>query len=152
MTTTTTRPATLCPSAQHDTPGARVFAVVGGTPSEPELSYLDEALPMSPELVALAAPVTPAEVFRIAGHCAQSRACMHWADDDSRCRLALRTVRLAPVVVKKPPRCAIRSECQWWAQEGLSGCLRCPQVLTHDAAQTEQTRFAADPLNLAAAQ
>jgi hypothetical protein len=149
---TTPHAVPLCPSAQPDTPGARVFAVVGGTAAEPELSYLDEALPLTPELVALTAPVTPAEVFRIAGHCAQSTACLHWAEDSSRCRLALRTVRLAEVVVRKPPRCAIRSQCQWWAQEGVSGCLRCPQVLTHDAAQTEATRLAADPHNLAAAQ
>ena len=126
--------------------------MVGGTVSEPELSYLDEALPLTPELEALTAPVTPAEVFRIAGHCAQSGDCLHWAEDTSRCRLAVRTVRMASVVVSKPPRCAIRSACQWWAQEGVSACLRCPQVLTHDAAQTEATHRAADPHNLAAAQ
>ena len=38
-----TRPETLCPSAQPDWEGARVIGVVGGTPERPETAYLDQA-------------------------------------------------------------------------------------------------------------
>jgi hypothetical protein len=143
---------TTCPSAQADTPGAQVFAVVGGTLAAPEVTYLDESVPVTPEVWAMTAPVNPAEVLRISAPCAMSGACAHFDDAHSQCRLARRTVKLAPVVVSKPPRCAIRSTCMWWAQEGVSACLRCPQVVTNDAAPSERVVATADPLNLAAAQ
>jgi hypothetical protein len=136
-----------CPSAQHHLPGAKVFAVIGGTVAQPEVSYLDEAIEVTPEVIAMAAPVDPAEVFRISAPCAQSTECWHFDDAKHQCRLARRTVHLAPVVVSKPPRCAIRASCVWWAQEGVSACLRCPQVVTNDSAPSELTRAAADPSN-----
>jgi hypothetical protein len=139
---------TTCPSVQPDLDGAHVFAVVGGTLDQPEVTYLDQALPVTPEIWAMTAPLNPAEVFRISGPCAMSTACMHFDDNRSKCRLAIRTVRLAPVVVSKPPRCAIRRTCMWWAQEGVSACLRCPQVVTNDAAANERVVATADPLNI----
>jgi hypothetical protein len=142
---------TTCPSVQPDTPGAQVFAVLGGTLAQPEINYLDEALPVTPEIWAMTAPLNPGEVFRMAGPCAMSTACMHFDDTRSKCRLAIRTVRTAPVVVSKPPRCAIRKTCMWWAQEGVSACLRCPQVVTNDAGASEQVVSTANPLNLAGA-
>jgi len=142
---------TTCPSVQPDSPGAVVFAVVGGTVAEPEVSYLDEALPVTPDIWAMTAPLNPAEVMRIAGPCAMSNACMHFDESRSKCRLAIRTVRLAPVVVSKPPRCAIRRSCMWWSQEGVSACLRCPQVVTNDANADARVAATADPLNRAAA-
>jgi len=51
-------------------------------------------------------------------------------------------------VVSKPPRCAIRSDCQWWHQEGVSACLRCPQVLTNDVRPSALAQRAGDPRNL----
>lgn len=140
-----------CPSVQPELPGAQVFAVVGGTLAQPTLHYLDEAVPVTPDIWAMTAPLNPAEVLRIAGPCAMSTACGHFDDARSQCRLARRTVRLAPVVVSKPPRCAIRSSCMWWAQEGVSACLRCPQVVTNDAAADARVASTADPGNLAAA-
>ncbi len=140
-----------CPSAQHHLAGAQVFAVIGGTVLQPEVTYLDQALPVTPEVVAMTAPVDPAEVFRISAPCAQSSECWHFDEDRRQCRLAIRTVRLAPVVVSKPPRCAIRTQCVWWSQEGVSACLRCPQVVTNDAAPSERVIETADPLNLAGA-
>jgi hypothetical protein len=142
---------TTCPSVQPDSPGALVFAVVGGTATGPEVSYLDEAVPVTPDIWAMTAPLNPAEVLRIAGPCAMSTACMHFDEHRSKCRLAIRTVRLAPVVVSKPPRCAIRRTCMWWSQEGVSACLRCPQVVTNDAGATERVVVTADPLNVGGA-
>lgn len=146
---TTTPTATMCPSAQAHMDGAQVFAVVGGTVEQPEVTYLDHALPVTPELAAMTAPVDPAEVFRIGAPCAMGPACWHFSETQQKCRLAQRTVALAPVVVSKPPRCAIRPTCQWWHQEGVSACLRCPQVVTNDAAPSDRVRDTADPANLA---
>lgn len=139
---------TTCPSVQPDTPGAHVFAVVGGTATEPEVSYLDEAVPVTPDIWAMTAPLNPAEVMRIAGPCAMSKACMHFDETRTKCRLAIRTVKLAPVMVSKPPRCAIRRTCMWWSQEGVSACLRCPQVVTNDAGASARVVATANPLNM----
>ncbi len=142
------KPTPTCPSAQHHLAGAQVFAVIGGSVSQPEVTYLEEAIAVTDEVIAMAAPVDPAEVFRISAPCAQSTECWHFDDTRHLCRLARRTVRIAPVVVSKPPRCAIRSSCVWWAQEGVSACLRCPQVVTNDAAPSTTVMAAADPFNL----
>ena len=139
-----TKPETLCPSAQHDWDGARLFAVVGGTPDRPETAYLDHTQPITAELLELAGPVAPAEVFRFAAPCA-GKGCQHFDGQRDTCRLAEKTVRLAPVMFEKLPRCAIRSECRWWKQEGVSACKRCPQVVTVNYAPSEEMRTAADP-------
>lgn len=144
---TASKGSPMCPSAPHDEPGAHVFAVVGGTLEEPSVSYLDKPLPVTQELIDMAGPVDPAEIFRISAPCAGSK-CSHFNDTEHSCRLATRTVKLASVVVTKPPRCGIRATCVWWAQEGVSACLRCPQVVTHDFAPDDVTRDAADPLNM----
>ncbi|MFT3858643.1 MAG: nitrogen fixation protein [Aquabacterium sp.] len=137
----------MCPSAPHTEQGAHVFAVVGGTLEEPSVSYLDKPLPMSPALVEMAGPVAPEEIFRISAPCAGER-CGHFNSEHHSCRLATRTVALTPVMVTKPPRCAIRSQCVWWGQEGVSACLRCPQVVTHNYHADEVTQDAANPHNL----
>lgn len=139
---------TTCPSVQPESQGAQVFAVVGGTAEDPEVSYLDEAVPVTPDIWAMTAPLNPAEVLRIAGPCAMNSACMHFDEERSKCRLAIRTVRLAPVVVSKPPRCAIRRTCMWWSQEGVSACLRCPQVVTNDAGASQRVATTANPSNM----
>jgi hypothetical protein len=139
-------PAILCPSAQPDTPEARVFAVIGGTVAEPEAAYLDEALPVTEEVLAMAGPVSPAEVFRFAAPCAAS-VCQHFDGQASACTLAAKTVKLADTVVQTLPRCAIRRDCRWWQQEGMVACQRCPQVVTVDAARSGAMLRAADPSN-----
>lgn len=138
------RPETLCPSAQPGWDGARLFAVVGGSPERPETAYLDQARPVTPELLALAGPVAPAEVFRFAAPCAGG-ACGHYDGTGHKCRLVEKTVRLASVVFEKLPRCAIRPSCRWWQQEGAAACRRCPRVVTIDYAPTPAMRQAADP-------
>jgi hypothetical protein len=108
----------LCPSAQPDMPGSMVFAVVGGTPSEPRL----------------VGPLVPTEVFRFAAPCMCS-GCDHF--ENTRCRLVERAARLLPVVAADLPACTIRPDCRWWRQEGRAACLRCPQVVTsaHEPSQ-----------------
>ncbi|MFT3720818.1 nitrogen fixation protein [Pseudorhodoferax sp.] len=134
----------LCPSAHPDLPGARVFAVVVGSVDQPRADYLEHAVPLTGEIRALAAPVDPAEVFRMASPCVGS-ACGHFDAGGHVCRLARKTAALAPIVVERLPRCAIRPQCVWWKQEGVSACRRCPQVATLNFKPGEAIRAAADP-------
>lgn len=117
----------LCPSAQPDMPGSMVFAVVGGTPAEPRVTALSRPHAVTEELLRLAGPVEPTEVFRFAAPCTCS-GCDHF--ENTRCRLVERAARLLPVVAVDLPACTIRPDCRWWRQEGRAACLRCPQVVT----------------------
>jgi hypothetical protein len=132
----------LCPSAQPDMDGASVFGLVQGTPAAPRVAYLDRIIPLTPAIAAAAAPVEPAEVFRIGAPCA-SAGCQHFAD--GRCRLAARLVRTLPSVVVHAPPCALRPHCMWWGQEGVAACVRCPQIVTHMHGASPQLQAAADP-------
>jgi hypothetical protein len=133
----------LCPSAQPDTEGAAIFAVVGGTRDEPELGYLDEIQPVTQDLLDLVRPVEPAEVFRFAAPCAHD-GCQHF--DGSSCTLAARTVDfVAPAVLDRLPPCRIRPRCRWYREQGKLACLRCPLVITTNHRPTADQRAAAAP-------
>jgi len=137
-------PATLlCPSAQPDQDGALAFGVVGGTPSTPEVNYLRRLLPVNQELLALAAPVEPTEVFRFAAPCAET-ACQHF--DSGGCTLATKIARLIDGGDHGVPACHIRPRCRWWNQEGAAACRRCPLIVTESHAPSDALRYAADPL------
>jgi len=132
----------VCPSAPPVWDGARVFGVVLGTVAEPRVSYLTQVQPLSPELVELTRPVSPAEVFRIAAPCAMHR-CQHFAKGC--CQLVSRTItHLEPVQDKLPP-CMIRMSCRWWKEQGKEACYRCPQVVTNSFSQDENVILAATP-------
>src|ERR1051325_9225659 len=132
----------LCPSAQPDWPTARIIGVVGGTAAQERVAFLDEPVLAERKLLALAEPLQPTEVFRFTAPCAAT-ACNHFGE--GRCRLASKIVRLLPEVTSAAPPGAIRAQCRWWNQEGLSACLRCPQVVTQDGLQSEAWQKAADP-------
>ncbi|MFN2606674.1 MAG: hypothetical protein ABR511_02070 [Acidimicrobiales bacterium] len=121
---------TACPSAQPDMAAARVFGVRQSGPDGPRTAYLDHAVDAGPELLARAAPAGAPQVLRIAATCEES-SCAHF--DGTDCGLATRIVTLLPPVVSVLPRCAIRADCRWFAQEGRAACLRCPQVVTEMA-------------------
>jgi len=125
-----------------------VFGVVGGTVQEPRLGYLTQPLPVTDELLALAAPAKPTKVFRFAAPCAAS-ACVHFKDD--RCRLATRAVQTLPLVAEVLPACRIRRDCRWWRQEGADACRRCPMVVTEVEHPSDVVVEAGDPLVYAAA-
>lgn len=132
----------FCPSAQPEMAGSVVFGVVSGTVEEPQLAYLTEPQPVSDELLALAGPVKPTEVFRFAAPCA-GHACQHF--DGANCLLATRIVQLLPTAVERLPPCRLRPRCRWWQQEGKAACMRCPQVVTENYKPSEKARQAADP-------
>jgi len=131
-----------CPSAQPDMANCRVFGVRHPHPDGPQTAYLDRSIDASPEVLAMAAPAPPTEVFRMAATCEESR-CAHF--DGTDCRLAGQIVELLPPVVGVVPRCAIRPECRWFAQEGRAACIRCPQVVTELPDASPALRMAAQP-------
>lgn len=133
---------TLCPSARPESADGVVFGVVGGTPTAPRVAYLKQPLAITEELIAKAAPVMPAEIFRTASSCAES-GCQHFDGKD--CRLATRIVEKLPTVATELPPCSIRRDCRWWQQEGKAACMRCPQVVTDYYSPSEQLRQAANP-------
>lgn len=132
----------VCPSAQPEWDGAVAIGIVGGTAEHPHVRSLEKPVAVSDELLELADPVQPTEVFRFAATCLGSH-CRHFRE--SRCSLAAKIVWMLPVVVDDLPECGIRHRCRWFAQEGGEACLRCPQVATHDANRTPALAAAADP-------
>jgi hypothetical protein len=116
----------MCPSAQPQHEGARVFGVQTGTSAENfRVGYLTEAHPVTEELLALAGHAAPTEILRIAAYCVK---CEH--HDGVGCRLATRVATMLEPVVNSVPRCAVRPTCLWFHQEGKAACVRCPQVTT----------------------
>ncbi|MEN9518380.1 MAG: hypothetical protein RLZZ381_968 [Cyanobacteriota bacterium] len=132
----------LCPSARADSFNSVVFGIVGGSVEQPDLKYLPELQPITEELIALASPVTPTEVFRIAATCA-TKQCQHF--DGQNCRLAKRIVTQLSTVTEQLPPCAIRRDCRWFQQEGKAACMRCPQIITDYANPSELIEQVAIP-------
>lgn len=134
--------APLCPSAQPEMEGAFAFAVAGAPRDGMRVGYLQGRVPVTDELLALAGPVKPTEVFRFAAPCAGA-GCQHY--DGSECRLAAKFVQLTPPVTRALPACAVRPDCRWWRQEGKAACMRCPQVVTEMYEYSDAQARAADP-------
>lgn len=134
---------TLCPSARPELPESVVFGVIGGTVEKPHVTYLKQPQPITDDLMALSAPVTPTEVLRTAAPCI-ANGCQHY--DGTNCRLAMRIVEQLPTATEQLPPCSIRRDCRWWQQEGKSACMRCPQVITDNYYASEQMRQAAAPI------
>jgi hypothetical protein len=132
----------LCPSAQPDMPDAVAFGVIGGTAEEPVASYLKETIPVTPELLELARPVKPTEVFRFAARCAES-GCQHFSGNN--CLLAAKISADVPTSFQKLPPCKIRGSCRWWAEQGRSACFRCPLIVTEHHSAGPDLRAAASP-------
>jgi hypothetical protein len=135
-------PGPLCPSAQADMAGSTLLGVVGGDVQEPRLRYVRQRHPVTPELLALAEPVEPTEVFRFAAPCAE-HGCQHF--DGERCGLAEQIVTRLPAVVERLPTCSIRPDCRWWRERGGAACQRCPAVVTLNQRPTAEVAAATRP-------
>jgi hypothetical protein len=124
-------------------PGARVFGVVLGTAEEPTVAYLDRAIPVE-QLDLEVDPTQVGQFLRIAAECAGD-SCVHF-DDDS-CSLGDRVASDVPSVVSMLPRCSIRRDCRWFAEQGGDVCGRCPQLVTADRRRpgNEAVAMAAQP-------
>lgn len=136
------QPPPLCPSAQPSMEAARIIGVVGGTPTQPFVSLLDEPQQPSPELLALSGGLDPTQIFRFAAHCETSQ-CSHF--DGANCQLATRIVQILPAITADLPTCRIRANCRWYLQEGKPACFRCPQVITRDDTPVPRMVEAATP-------
>lgn len=106
-----------------------IFGIVVGTPEQPQVIYLPEPEPITPELKERCAPITIPEVFRVTSPCVEA-ACPQWNDKSKTCSVAERLVINNRPVVDKLPPCAIRASCRWWHQLGKEACLRCPGIVT----------------------
>lgn len=133
-----------CPSAASDWEGAQLLGVVGGTADAPELQYV-EPRPVTPELLGLAGPVLPEEVFRFTAPC-RGEGCPQFRG--GRCGVAAAAVNHLSEVTEGPlPRCSIRSTCRWWHDEGAAACRRCPTVVTADTARIGTDYLRALPMS-----
>jgi hypothetical protein len=103
-----------------------VFAIAGAGEAG-DAAYLDRAVPVDDKVLALAAPLSAANIYRVAVPCAAGR-CVNF--EDGACQIASRLVRHLQPAVDALPRCAIRGACRWWRQAGAEACRRCPQVAT----------------------
>lgn len=132
----------MCPSAQPHMEGAQVFGVMVAPEPHPEVAWLEEPIPVTPELLAKTGDVEPQMIFRITAACVES-SCMHFDGHD--CQLAKRIVHILPAVTGALPPCRLRASCRWYVQEGKEACFRCPQVQTYNYEPTNETICAALP-------
>lgn len=132
----------LCPSAPPDWKDAVAIGIVGGSAQAPRMTSLAAPLPVTDELLKLAGPVAPTEVFRFAAPCAND-GCRHYGR--GACQLAAKVVQMLEPAVERLPYCLIRANCRWFAQEGRAACMRCPQVVTDNVYPTVAMHKAADP-------
>ena len=103
---------------------------------------LARSQPVTDEVLGMADPVEPTEVFRFAAPCL-CKGCSHYRGEE--CRLVQRIVQILPAVAADLPACDIRPDCRWWRQEGREACLRCPQVVTANYNPSELMVRAATP-------
>lgn len=141
MTKLTDTDTINCPSAQPSV-DAVVIGVVTGPEAAKRIGYLTEPQPVTEAVLAMAGPVAPAQVFRMASPCMGS-GCKHFAAGD--CNLVKRIVASFDPVVSALPPCRIRPTCRWFRQEGRAACLRCPQVVTDTYEGSDLQRWVADP-------
>jgi hypothetical protein len=117
----------LCPSAQPGMDNCGVLGVVQQDGPTPRIVYLNELLPATEQILSLAAPLKPTEIYRLSATCAEHK-CPHF--DGADCMLATRIVNILPAAVDALPPCTIRKDCRWYSQEGGAACRRCPEITT----------------------
>lgn len=136
------KPGLSCPSAQPGMDGARVLGVIERTEGRKSVAYLNDSPVVSDEILQMAAPAEPTEVFRFSAKC-EERNCTHFDGRD--CALATRIVENMMPVSEKLPPCWLRSTCRWHAQQGAQACFRCPQIATTIEPDDSESRKIALP-------
>lgn len=114
-----------CPSAPAQ-PGSSLLAIVG---SDGRLAHLSPPIPVDETFVAAASRHgAPEARMRFTAPCLEA-GCAQWTG--SSCGV-IEQVLASGVQEEQPaklPRCAIRSGCRWYRQEGGAACRACPLVL-----------------------
>lgn len=132
-----------CPSAQPDMEGARPFGVISGTPEETRVAFFRKSALDSFDWRKQFDTTDATRLFRFGARCEES-GCAHFGS--GKCKLGQRINRDLPPVVDALPACLLRPTCRWFAEQGGSVCLRCPQVVTMiPAADTPLNQVAAVP-------
>jgi hypothetical protein len=126
----------LCPSSTGTLEDTVLIGVVTEQAEGPRVVPTDHAMPVTADILRMAEPVNPSEVFRFASPC-QGCKCPHFKNEA--CQLAVRSVDLLEAVVDVLPKCSIRPHCRWFRQEGPAICKRCPQVITDQYNPSETT-------------
>ena len=123
----------LCPSAPYASKDKQVFGLVVGSPKQPRVLYLKQAIAEDSDtlesLEKVLHPAKPEQMFRAAAPCMQAK-CLHYEKDHDKCGLVERIVDVLPPAVEALAPCSIRKQCVWWFQSGAEACLRCPQIAT----------------------
>ena len=116
----------LCPSYVSK-PGAQLFGIQN---NDGKIDYLHEAIPVDRTFVEEAKlGRAPEERFRFAGKCIQS-GCHQWNDVQHQCGLVGAIIeRMNQPLSNASEHCPIRSRCRWFAQNGMSACANCNEVV-----------------------
>jgi hypothetical protein len=130
----TALPELLCPSAPPSPEESALIGVVTNGSTGPRVVPTARPYRVTHELLQMAEPVGPSEVFRFAAAC-RGVQCVHFRNEA--CQLAARSVRLLEAVSEGLPACPIRPKCRWFRQEGPAICKRCPQVITDQFRPTD---------------
>ncbi len=137
----------LCPSARA-VPGAILVGVVG---PDGKVGYVSPRIQIDADFVTRASGGrAPEKRFRFAGRCVEA-GCVFWQNE--RCHVVDSAVDVLdgnPDSASQLPRCAIRSDCRWFAQAGSHACRVCPLVVT-DVSERSNDRQASENPRCAAA-
>jgi hypothetical protein len=117
----------LCPSA----PCTADAILLGRVGRDRRVRYLPYRMEVGETFVTEAAKgPRPETRFRFASSCVEG-SCKQWKD--GRCGIADLAVELLKDAVSEAnplPRCSIRLDCRWFAQNGPAACRSCPLVTT----------------------
>ena len=128
----------LCPSARAE-PGASLLAVLG---SDGRLAHLSPPMEVDEAFIAAASRHGQPEArMRFTSPCLQE-GCTQWTGSACGVVEQVLATGAAEDQPARLPRCAIRSACRWYLQEGGPACRACPLVLTDGAEPVESVQAA----------
>ncbi len=117
----------LCPSAALDE-DAYLLGLVG---ADHRVRYVENPIRIGAEFVSNAERGNDAETrFRFAAPCVKCD-CAQWKNNQCNvAKIAVEAMRV-PTEKEAAPKCGIRSQCRWYAQESVKACYVCSKVVTH---------------------
>jgi hypothetical protein len=127
----------LCPSFTC-VDKALLIGIIG---PDGKVAYLNPAPTVDQKFVDVASQGRPPEQrFRFAAPCVTS-SCAHWSG--ARCAVVDHALSVAEGSTESPaatsseplPRCAVRSQCRWFAQRGRDACKACPSVFNYQPSE-----------------
>lgn len=118
----------ICPSATGQSPDAQIIGFIG---ADGVVGSIAPPIPLTDEMRG-ALDARPERKFRLAGQCVESK-CGNWENEScaliGRMRRQLDCHLPEAEATDKLQRCAIRSACVWWRQDGTQACRVCSFVI-----------------------